>query len=83
MLESKDECTYASQHLNLEDTDALEYDYKSSKVSYGCLYNTNGGLYWYPPSESRYNSASCGGSAWKWRALKYYCICRKGTFKRV
>ena len=79
MLENKDECSYASQHLSLEDTDAFEYDFKSSDVSYGCLYDTNNRLSWYPPSESRYNSARCGAS-WFHRNLKKFCICRKGKF---
>ena len=83
MLENKDECSYASQHLDLDDTDAFEYDYKRSDVPYGCLYDSSGWLRWYPPNESRYNSGQCGASHYRYRGLKYYCLCRKGEFRHV
>ena len=86
MLENKDECSYASQHLNLGDTtpaDDVFESYKLSNVSYGCLYDSNGWLRWYPPNESRYNSGQCGASHYRYRGLKNYCICRKGEFGSV
>ena len=68
-----------------KNTDAygpVDYD---REVPYGCIYNTDDYLTWYPPSQSRHNSARCGVDhgmpEYGW-ALKYNCICRKGKFKR-
>ena len=51
ILESKDECSHASQHLGLEDTKADEYEYNRLNkfecgVKSGCVYTQN--IRWKP-----------------------------------